>query len=61
MRLIQQDIDYDDVIPYNIVHLTLPHTLPSPCWSDLRVILATLWTCTLLHIKRSQNRPDEEK
>jgi len=33
----------------------------SPCWSDLRVTLATLQTRTLEQGKRSQNRPDKEK
>jgi len=37
-----------------------PQTL-SPCWSDLRVTLATLQTRTLEQGKRSQNRPDKEK
>jgi hypothetical protein len=33
----------------------------SPCWSDLRVTLATLRIRTLVQVKRSQNRPNEEK
>ncbi len=33
----------------------------SPCWSDLRVTLATLQTRTLEQGKRSQNRPGKEK
>jgi hypothetical protein len=31
----------------------------SPCWSDLRVIIATLWTRTLEVTKRSPNQPNQ--